>query len=240
MRRLAYWLYQPYKWIIVIPIFGIYTVFCALLAIVMLQFAPNVDGIIGKMWATVVRLLIPMRVEIIGKENITKGESYIFAANHQSAFDIILIYGSLPAQFKWIMKEELRHAPAIGKACEAMNHIFIDRSSARASYRSIQKAKEILTGGTSVVIFPEGTRSKTGKLLPFKSGAFKMAESLELPIIPVTIDGTRNIMGPSISTLMPGKVRLVIHKPIDVKSYEERHDELVEATRSAIESGISK
>lgn len=240
MKNLAYWFYQPYKWIIVIPLFGIETVLCTLLILITAPFRTKIDGKIGEMWANILRFIVPMRVEVTGKENIAKGESYIFAANHQSAFDIILIYGCLPAYFKWIMKEELRHAPVLGKACEKMNHIFIDRSSARASYRSIQKAKEILTCGTSVVIFPEGTRSRSGKLLPFKSGAFKMAESLDLPIIPVTIDGTRNIMGPSISTLMPGKVRLVIHKPIDVKSYAERHAELVEATRNAIESGFNK
>ena len=239
MKKLAYWLYQPYKWIFVIPIFGIETVLCTLLILIIAPFSDIYSCRVGRIWSTIVRWIVPMRVEIIGKENIKKGQSYIFAANHQSAFDIILIYGSLPADFKWIMKEELRKAPVIGKACEKMKHIFIERSSARASYRSIQRAKEILSGGTSVMIFPEGHRSQTGKLLPFKSGAFKMAESLQLPIIPLSIDGTRKVMGPSVHSLWPGKVRLVIHEPIDVQNYKDRHPELVEATRAAIESGLT-
>jgi 1-acyl-sn-glycerol-3-phosphate acyltransferase len=105
-----------------------------------------------------------------------------------------------------------------------------------AALKSIEDAKKQLKNGTSVVIFPEGTRSRTGKMKKFKKGAFKIAHQLELPILPVTLVGTNNIMGPGFLNVMPGKVKLIIHKPIDVKEYKDRPDELMKITRDIIES----
>ena len=182
----------------------------------------------------------PMHVKVIGRENIKPGQSYVIAANHQSAYDIFVIYGSLGIDFKWIMKHELRNIPLMGYACYKLNHIFINRTSKMAAYRSIQRAKDILVGGTSVVIFPEGTRSGSNKMAPLKHGAFKMAFDLELPILPVSINGTYRIMGNGLSSLKPGSVDLIIHKPIDIKDFTEKRDELISLTAEAIASGLNK
>jgi len=233
-----YWLYQPYKWLIVIPIFAIDTVFWTIYIAITAHISRRLSFYAGVAWSKVMQWITPMPVTVKGRENIAKGQSYIITANHQSAYDIFTIYGSLGVNFRWILKKELRQAPILGYACYRMEHIFIDRSSKMAAYRSMQHAKQILSGGTSVVIFPEGTRSGSDQLGQFKHGAFKLAYSLELPILPVTIKDTHKVMSKGLSTLMPHRVELIIHEPIDTLQYVGRQEDLVNATREAIASGL--
>lgn len=238
--RLKHILYQPYKWLIVLPVFIVITIICALITIITSCISIRIARPWGIIWAKVMQWVTPMNVNVIGRENIIPGQSYVIAANHQSAYDIFVIYGSLGIDFKWIMKHELRNIPLMGYACYKLNHIFINRTSKMAAYRSIQRAKDILVGGTSVVIFPEGTRSGSNKMAPLKHGAFKMAFDLELPILPVSINGTYRIMGNGLSSLKPGSVDLIIHKPIDIKDFTEKRDELISLTAEAIASGLNK
>lgn len=233
-----YWLYQPYKWLVVIPIFGLATLLGAIYIIIMAPFSPNLSFYGGVMWAKVMQWVTPMPVIVKGRENIAKGQSYIIASNHQGAYDIFAIFGSLGLNFRWILKKELRKAPVLGYTCELMQNIFIDRSSKMAAYRSIQRAKEILRDGTSVMIFPEGTRSGSSELGPFKHGAFKLAYSLELPILPITLKDTHKVMCGGLSTLMPHRVELIIHEPINTMNFVDNQNGLVEATREAIASGL--
>ncbi len=240
MNKISHILYQPYKWLIVLPVFIVITVICALITIITACISITIARPWGIIWAKVMQWVTPMHVKVIGRENIKPGQSYVIAANHQSAYDIFVIYGSLGIDFKWIMKHELRNIPLMGYACYKLNHIFINRTSKMAAYRSIQRAKDILVGGTSVVIFPEGTRSGSNKMAPLKHGAFKMAFDLELPILPVSINGTYRIMGNGLSSLKPGSVDLIIHKPIDIKDFTEKRDELISLTAEAIASGLNK
>lgn len=195
-------------------------------------------GKAGKAWAKVVQWLTPMPVKVVGRENIAKGQSYVIVANHQSAYDIIMVYGSMPIDFRWIMKKELRDVPLLGFACEKCGHIFLDRSSARGAWRSIQKAKEILTGGTSVVIFPEGHRSGRPQMNNFKHGAFRMAFELGLPMLPVSIKDTCRIMPSGLGSMLPGRATLTIHEPIDVHEYEGRREELIERLQKTIATAV--
>lgn len=240
MESIKYVLYQPYKWLIVLPIFIVLTIVCALMTIITTCISIRVARPWGIIWAKIMQWVTPMKVNVIGRENIKEGQSYVIAANHQSAYDIFVIYGSLGIDFKWIMKQELRNVPLMGYACYKLNHIFINRTSKMAAYRSIQRAKDILVGGTSVVIFPEGTRSGGKELGKLKSGAFKMAYDLDLPILPVSINGTHRIMQKGIGSLRPGCVDLVIHEPIDIKAYTDDREALVEKTHAAISSGLTK
>ena len=201
-------------------------------------FSPRLGSFFGMLWAKSSGLLTPMFVKVTGKENIKKNVSYVIVANHQSQYDIFVLYGWLGIDFRWIMKKELRNAPFIGYASAKVGHIFIDRSSPVAAMKSIEDAKKQLKNGTSVVIFPEGTRSRKGKLRKFKKGAFKIAHQLDLPILPVTLVGTNKIMGPGFLNVMPGKVKLIIHKPIDVKEYKDKPDELMKITRDTVEAGL--
>lgn len=239
MKKLGYILYQPYKWLVYVPLMVSSTIICSFLAAVTaMLFSPRLGSFFGKMWAKSSGLLTPMFVKVSGKENIKKNESYVIVANHQSQYDIFVLYGWLGIDFRWIMKKELRNAPFIGYASAKVGHIFIDRSSPVAAMKSIEDAKKQLKNGTSVVIFPEGTRSRKGKLRKFKKGAFKIAHQLDLPILPVTLVGTNKIMGPGFLNVMPGKVKLIIHKPIDVKEYKDKPDELMKITRDTVEAGL--
>lgn len=195
----------------------------------------------ANVWARVFCHIALVRVSIKGLENIQKGTSYIFVANHQSAFDIFLIYGWLSVSFSWIMKKELRRIPFVGYACARIGHIFIDRSNPVEAKKSIANAKEVLQHGQCVVLFPEGTRTPTGKVGTFKRGAFSMASDLQLPIIPITIDGAFKVLNKKTILFTPGKIKMTIHKPIAIteKLSDTEIKTLLTDTREIIISGLS-
>ena len=164
----------------------------------------------------------------------------MIVVNHQSAYDIIVLYASLGIDFKWIMKKEIKKIPGVGFGSQACGHIFIDRSSTKAAIETINFAKSKIKAGNSVVIFPEGTRSRTQEMLPFKKGAFWFAFDLNLPILPVTINGTRKILPSGTMNLLPGKAEIIIHQAIDIKDYSrDTMPDLIEKTRNIIREGMN-
>lgn len=148
----------------------------------------------GRWWAKVILwvLLIPVKVE--GREHLEKGHSYVFVANHQGIFDIFLIYGHLGRNFKWMMKHQLGRIPFIGYACRKSHQIFVDKSGPKKIKKTYDTAREILQEGYSVVVFPEGSRTFTGHMGLFRKGAFALADELQLPVVPLTINGSFNIL----------------------------------------------
>lgn len=220
MKKFLWLLYQPYKFLVFLPILLVSTtvIGTAVMALIPLV-GPRTAGYLAVVWARVNSYATPMLLRVTGREHIDPQQSYVVIANHQSHFDIFAIYGWLGIDIKWVMKMELRKVPVIGIACERLGHIYIDRSNTEAAIRTIRDAREKVTGGTSVIFFPEGTRSRTGELLRFKKGAFKMAMDLGVPVLPVTISGTRNILPPHTVNLMPGRAAMHIHPPIDVSQY---------------------
>ena len=218
-RDLRWWLYQPYKYLVFAPVVGVVTTVQASLALFLsLVISPRSASRLSAVpWARILALATPMRVRVEGRENIDPQQSYVLVSNHQSQFDIFLLYGWLGVDFKWVMKQELRTVPGIGMACDRLGHIFIDRSNHTAAMATLEEAKKKIVNGTSVMFFPEGTRSRDGKLMQFKKGAFRMALDLGLPILPLTVTGTRNVLPAGTSDLMPGSARLIIHPPIPVE-----------------------
>lgn len=149
----------------------------------------------GKFWsiAMIRVLLLPVHVE--GRENLKPGQSYVIIPNHQGSFDIFLIYGFLGRHFKWMLKEELRHMPLIGKSCESAGFIFVDQKGGpKKTAMMLLRAREILKEGVSVVVFPEGARTWDGRLRKFKRGPFQLADQLHLPLLPVTINGSFEVL----------------------------------------------
>jgi len=180
-----------------------------------------------------------MVVEVLGRENIDAKQSYVIISNHQSHYDIFVLYGWIGIDFKWVMKASLRKIPFLGPACARLEHIFIDRSNSRAAITSINRAKEKIVNGTSVIFFPEGTRSSTEEMIPFKKGAFRFALDLEIPILPVTIVGTRNILPRGTMNLFPGKVTMVIHPPVEIKGYRDKDiQRLMDECKTIIQSSL--
>ena len=242
MKKVLWFLYQPYKWLIFLPFFIANTLFFGLLAIPLSLIAGHRTGsrVCGNWWSRINTVFTPAMVDVRGREHIEPGQSYVVAANHISAFDIFAVYGWLGLDLKWVMKKELRKIPGIGFGSEAVGHIFIDRSNTKNAVESIRKAKEKIRGGISVIFFPEGTRSRVGSMLPFKKGAFKFALDMQMPVLPVTIQGTEAVLPSDTLDLFPGKIRLIIHPPIGISGYNDNNIHmLVERARSAIDSGFS-
>lgn len=149
----------------------------------------------GRWWAKVIvrAFLLPIHVE--GSENLEKDQSYVFVANHQGAFDIFLVYGYLGRNFKWMMKYQLGRIPFLGYACRKSHQIFVDKRGPSRVRETYEKARTTLQkGNCSVVVFPEGARSFTGHMGEFKKGAFALADELQLPVVPLTINGSFDVM----------------------------------------------
>lgn len=234
-----YILYQPYKWLIFAPLMLVITLLTALLsASTSMIFSSRVGNFIGSCWARVTCWITPVSVFIKGRENIEPGKSYVIVSNHQSIWDIFLLYGNMPIDFRWVMKKELRTIPFVGYACEKVGHIFIDRSSPREAARSLEVARKKLVNGVSVVIFPEGTRSRRKEMNRFKNGAFKLARDLELDILPVTIVDSYKICSGDFLDLMPGRAGIVIHPVIKTADYIDSQQELSDHARQIIESAL--
>ncbi len=148
----------------------------------------------GHWWGRVIIRLLLLPVKVTGRENLEKDQSYVFVANHQGAFDIFLIYGFLNRNFKWMMKHQLRKMPFVGYACEKSHQIFVDKRGPKAIKATYDKARATLQDGTSLTVFPEGARSFTGHMGDFRKGAFALADELQLPVVPITINGSFNVM----------------------------------------------
>lgn len=181
----------------------------------------------GRIWSRFLCMLTFSKVTIEGLENLEPGKSYVFAANHASPYDIFLIYGNIDRPFKWMMKEELRRMPVIGWACEGAGFIFVQRGAGKKTYQSIIEAKKKLCNGMSLVIFPEGTRSIDGEVAKFKRGGFEIAKSLELPIAPVSLSGTFQVMPKNAAYPVPHHMTIRFHKPVE-DSIPEDHNELIQ------------
>jgi 1-acyl-sn-glycerol-3-phosphate acyltransferase len=171
----------------------------------------------GKVWSQLICLFLLIPVRVRGREKIRKRTSYVFVSNHQGAFDIFLIYGFLGRNFKWMMKKSLRRIPFVGKACESAGHIFVDRSGPKKIYQAIRQTKASLKDGVSLVVFPEGARTFTGNMGYFKRGAFQLADDLRLAVVPVTIDGSFEILPRTGKWIRRHRMVLTIHDPISPK-----------------------
>ena len=144
-------------------------------------------------------------------------QSYVFVANHQGAMDIFLMFGYLGHQFRWMMKRSLVSIPFVGYACRRAHHIFVDHRSPSATAETIRAARFVLEQGMSLAVFPEGTRTRTGRIGKFHRGAFLLADELQIPIVPVTIDGSYEVLPRThdIDFVHRHPLRLIIHQPIE-------------------------
>ena len=237
-----FWLYQVYKFIIFYPLLGIgWSVIFFFFMLFLFLGLPAISTKLAIIWARYSSFITPMRVRVIGADNFEPGQSYVMVSNHQSQYDAFIIYGWLPVDFKCVMKIELRKVPIIGPGCYRMGHIFIDRTDHASALKAINSAKERITNGTSIIFFPEGTRSRSGELLPFKKGAFTFAVDIGLPLLPITIVGTKDILPDRTTALFPGNALLIIHKPIPVEGYHSGNlTELSDRVRAAIQSGLDR
>ena len=232
--------YVLYQYLIALPILTFLTIFTAVFTMCTVKWK-NAEFVhrVQQFWSKSYFWLMFLPVSVDGTENIQPGQSYVFVSNHQSMFDVWLVYGWLPVIFKWLMKAELRKVPFIGSGCKAAGHIFVERNRAKASVESLRQVEQQLTGGVCTVIFPEGTRTEDGQVGRFKRGAFQIALDLGLPVIPLSISGCYEIMPKGAWFVTNHPAHMHIGKPIDLKQYEEPND-AIEAVRQAVIEGIKE
>jgi 1-acyl-sn-glycerol-3-phosphate acyltransferase len=180
-----------------------------------------------------------VKVEIRGLEKIDRRRTYIFMCNHVSNLDPPILIPRIPGRTSVLVKKELFRIPILGPAMRLASLVPVDRSNREAAIASVQAGVAVLKTGIHMIVFPEGTRSSDGKLLPFKKGPFYLATDSDIPIVPVTITGTEKLMPKGAAIIRSGKAILTFHPPIDPQKFDSKED-LIDAVRAAIASALPK
>lgn len=209
------------------------TIFAALI------FGEDVTTRCTVLWSWVLIKLAFVKMELRGAENYDPSKSYVIVANHASFYDIYGIYTVLTRTIRFVMKKELAMVPVFKTAVKRSGHIVIDRRNSRSSLASIKNAASKLINGTSIMFFPEGTRTKTGRLGRFRRGAFQFALEVERDVLPISISGSYNIYPSGTFIVKPGKIIYTVHPSIDITRYsKDTCDALIKRSKDTIESGI--
>jgi 1-acyl-sn-glycerol-3-phosphate acyltransferase len=196
----------------------------------------NVPHLVARAWARSIMIVGGIQVTVYGIENIPKGGPCIFMANHASQADIPALLAFLKVQFRWLAKAELFKIPILGRGMQGCGYISIDRSDRKSAFESLKKAAGTIRNGVSVMIFPEGTRSEDGRIREFKKGGFILALDAGVPIVPVVIHGTADILPKGSLRIHSLPVMLEIMEPIDVSAYSRKSkDDLIVRVRTVIE-----
>jgi 1-acyl-sn-glycerol-3-phosphate acyltransferase len=197
------------------------------------------EGFVVRLWAMRFIKLIGAEVTVLGRENVPDDDRVCFIGNHQSAFDILLIFGYSGKTPGFIAKKELMIAPVMNLWMLIIHCVFIARKNPRKSYAAMQKGIKSLKAGNPMAIFPEGTRSRNGEISDFKPGSFKLATQAGAVIVPVTFDGTGALYEET-GRFRPGRVRLVFHPPIPTEGLSsEDKKELPLRVRDIVASGLA-
>ncbi|MEJ2285114.1 MAG: lysophospholipid acyltransferase family protein [Desulfobacterales bacterium] len=213
------------------------TAFFAPLAIIASFFTRtgNPVHLIARIWGQSILWVSRVHVSVKGLSNIELDKSYVYMANHQSNFDIPVLLGCLPVQFRWLAKAELFKIPLFGRAMLGAGYVKIDRFNRKSAFESLEEAARRMRNGVSVMIFPEGTRSKDGSIRQFKKGGFVMAIKSGVAIVPVVLRGTWPIMAKGSLRINRGDVEMEIGEPIDTSGFSlETKEELMETVRTVI------
>lgn len=222
-------------WISMCASFATVALFIPITVAALMSSTGNLAFTLSRVWAFFMLKATGVRVIIRNREKICKGTSYVIISNHQSAYDILALVTSLGIQFRWIIKKELRGVPLFGYALYVSRNIFIDRSDSHKAIESINKGMDRLPPGTSVMFFAEGTRSSSRTVGEFKKGGFVMAMEKGLPILPVTVNGSRKVLPGKNLAFNPGTIEVVMGDPIEATDFSKDNlKALVDSTREVI------
>lgn len=190
---------------------------------------------LSRFWARTLVRASRVKVALYGLENLDRNGTYIFAANHTSVFDILVLMGYLPYQIRWMAKEELFRIPFFGPMMARLGHIPVNRTNPREGLESLKRAAARIRGGASVIIFPEGTRSEDGMVAPFKRGGFVLAAWSGRPVAPVSISGAHRVLQTRTLKLKPGPIAVRLGRPIPPGGPNRAGQEkLAESVRQAV------
>ena len=190
---------------------------------------------VAALWSRLICRWNGIPVKIIGIENVLTDGSQVFIANHQGYYDIFALSGYLPVQLRWVSKSSLFRIPFMGWAMTAAGYIPVKRNNRKKSYQAFLNTIESVKAGNSIVIFPEGTRSEDGKIGPFKKGSQLLAQRAEVPMVPVTIIGTRDIIRKGSMVIHPRTVDIIISPCVTIDSKDKKKgEEVLQAIHSTI------
>ncbi len=185
-------------------------------------------------WSKLGLWLAGARVEVVRMPELPAGP-VIFASNHESALDIWVLFMTLPRSFRFIAKAELYRIPIFGWYLSMGGHIRVDRSNRSQAVASLRRAGATVRAGTSLVVFPEGTRSRDGRVHPFKKGPFVVAREAGVPVVPVAISGSGAITPSQVIAVHPGTIRIAAGDPVDPAKFPDKDDLLVEVRRRIVD-----
>ncbi len=188
----------------------------------------------ARIWSWLILRTSGIRVRVEGLENLHPQEATIYCVNHQSAMDIPVLFLSLPVQFRFAAKRSLFNLPFMGWHLRRSGHIPVDRDKPREAMKSMKKAAQEIREGKSVLLFPEGHRSRDGRLLPFKAGSFYIAILAGVPIVPITINGTPNVLKPDTYHVRAGQTEMIIHPAVSTQGLNLRDAEKLSEQVKAI------
>ena len=216
---------------LIVPIVYFYTFVLGTLALIASLFdgTGHVQHWFARTWATIILKTVGIRVRVEGAEHLKSLQSGVYAANHLSALDIPVLYSSLPGQFRIMAKRELFRYPFLGWYLRRSGQIPISYGDAHASLKSLNRAGDALRKGMPLMVFPEGGRSPGGELQPFMGGAFFVAIRAQVPVVPMAIVGTYELLPINSFHILPGEVTLVIGEPIPTAGLKLRDMEKLSA-----------
>jgi 1-acyl-sn-glycerol-3-phosphate acyltransferase len=221
-----------------IPAIGLYTIVLGTMSLVsaLLDRKGHFAHWCARTWSRLILLTTGVRVTVDGLERLVPGRTYVFVANHQSLFDIPILFWSLPYQLRIMAKASLGSLPFIGWHLQRTGHLLVDRKRPDRA-KIFGWASRLTSRGLCLIVFPEGTRSIDGRVGKFKTGSFLLALEAGLPIVPLSIVGSRHVMLRGRMAAYPGHVRLVVHDPIETPRHPGGDPrELASAARRLAES----
>jgi 1-acyl-sn-glycerol-3-phosphate acyltransferase len=211
-----------FRTLITMIVIAVMTFLCGLTVILLWPFGSynQFTNKTALIWAKSILWAAGTKVQVYGLDKIDFNKSFVFVGNHQSHIDVLAVFSILTLTVRFIAKKELFKIPLFGWAMTAAGIIKVDRSNREKAIKSIERAGETIQRGVSVILFPEGTRSSDGEIHQFKKGAFVLATKSNVPVVPISISGTRNILKKHSLKLNPGKVKIIISDPIDSSNYK--------------------
>ena len=198
------------------PLIYFYTAFCGTLSLIgsLLDGRGRWQHFCARMWSWMILKTSGIRVRVEGLENVDPNRTVVYCSNHASAMDIPILFVYLPLQFRFLAKRSLFHLPFLGWHLRRSGHVSVDRMRPHEAMKGFDRAAQKIREGRSVITFPEGTRSRGGDLLPFKAGSFYLAILAQAPIVPITLNGTREVLVPDTYHVRAGQTEMIIHPPI--------------------------
>ncbi len=220
-----------------IPLVTLYTIVCGAVSMVLavLVRSGQPSHRVASLWSWLILKTCMIRVEVEGAEYLEPGQTYVLASNHQSLFDTPILLAYLPVSFRFFYKKSLNRIPFLGWHLFLSGHIGVERKNPTKARESLDHAADRIRGGTSVVVFPEGTRSYDGVMRPFKKGFFRLALKARTPVVPMTIVDSHLVMKRGRVTVYPRTVKLIVDRPVPVEGLEEDDaGKLLDTVRAAV------